>query len=518
MSKKQPDPREVELKFDVTEDQMRRLRNKPILRRLGEGRPARATLRSVYFDTPDQSLRARGMSLRVRRKGDSWVQTAKIGQGVVAGMSRPLEIEFPVDGPALDLERLNKAGVPEALNALLNDVELVPLFETVISRTTRQLRAPGGSMVEIAFDSGTVRAGKATSPIREIELELKDGEPSSLFGIAEKLTGNETVRFSEWSKAERGYRLLSGDIGTVAKPKTFGAPALAKDSSVKEAFGPQLRVCAQQIAHNWRVVLDDDHIEGPHQLRVGLRRLRSLLNAYRPVANGDELRQLAATARGLATTAGALRDADVLLDEIVAGAAKAAGKDSGLDELQALLRDRRAKTREQVRAKLSGDEVMGLLLKLGEFIETPKTQIPRKKDRNRPVSDIAGTALEKSWHGAARRGKRIAKLSIDERHEMRKALKKLRYQVDAFGSLYPAGSVKPFRKKLKELQDVFGYLNDVAMADALAHAKFPEANDPAGVQHATGFVLGWHTARAEQAWHDARRTWKSLSREQPFWR
>jgi hypothetical protein len=64
-------------------------------------------------------------------------------------------------------------------------------------------------------------------------------------------------------------------------------------------------------------------------------------------------------------------------------------------------------------------------------------------------------------------GKRLEELSVPERHEMRKAMKKMRYGIEFFGSLYPKDAVKPFLKRMKKLQDIFGYLNDVAMAETL---------------------------------------------------
>ena len=47
------------------------------------------------------------------------------------------------------------------------------------------------------------------------------------------------------------------------------------------------------------------------------------------------------------------------------------------------------------------------------------------------------------------------------------SLKTLRYTGEYFGSLYRPADVKPFVRQLKKLQDVFGYVNDVATAGQL---------------------------------------------------
>ncbi len=47
---------------------------------------------------------------------------------------------------------------------------------------------------------------------------------------------------------------------------------------------------------------------------------------------------------------------------------------------------------------------------------------------------------------------------------MRKALKRLRYQAEFFAPLFAKLGTERFIERLKKLQDVFGYTNDVRMA------------------------------------------------------
>lgn len=516
MSNPNARPREIELKFDVTDEQMRRLRRKRLLADLADGKAARTTLRSIYFDTPDQTLRNHGISLRVRRKAGGWIQTAKIGRDLVAGLSTPVEIEHPVPGPVIDISKLKSSGVADEVVELLDKSRLVPMFETVISRTTRQLRTPCGATAEIAFDNGKVKAGTSTSQFREVELELKSGEPSALFALAEQLTSGETLRFSDWSKAERGFRLRGGQFDAVPDPQAYVAPDLSQRLTSTEAFSLQLRSCSRQIAHNWKVVLDSDAIEGPHQLRIGLRRLRSILRAYKAVADGKRLCRLDRMAKRLSAIAGRLRDADVVVEEIVSVPEMPDGAE--LAGLRKLLEVERENIRSDIRAQLAGDEMMRLLLKLGAVIESPKKQIRKKKARNRPVKQIATAALQKSWSDVEKKGRSITRLTIEQRHSLRKSLKALRYQIDAFASLYPTRKVRSFCKKLKVLQDAFGYLNDVATAERMAGLIPADHADKPEVQWAAGFVLGWHTARSQIAWRQARHDWQDLEQSRKFWK
>jgi triphosphatase len=134
-----------------------------------------------------------------------------------------------------------------------------------------------------------------------------------------------------------------------------------------------------------------------------------------------------------------------------------------------------------------------------------------------PVDAFASTALAKSWRKIAKSGARLESLSIEERHEMRKALKAFRYAVEFFASLYEARQVNRFVKDLKRLQDVFGYMNDVATAGALnAICEERCASNPAA-QRAAGYALGWHEVSAQHAWEGVAGMWSRLAKRRPFW-
>src|SRR5579883_2823699 len=65
---------EVELKFAVAPEALRRLRRHPLF----AGMPAsRRGVTSTYFDTPDLDLRRRGLALRLRTEGRHHIQTLK---------------------------------------------------------------------------------------------------------------------------------------------------------------------------------------------------------------------------------------------------------------------------------------------------------------------------------------------------------------------------------------------------------------------------------------------------------
>jgi len=135
-----------------------------------------------------------------------------------------------------------------------------------------------------------------------------------------------------------------------------------------------------------------------------------------------------------------------------------------------------------------------------------------------PVEDYADKALQKRWKKPARLGRSIRSLEGVKRHEMRKSLKKLRYTIQFLAPLYGRAKVKPFVNQLKKLQDIFGYVNDVAMAGQIRDICAAACRDEPAALIAAGFVLGEHEAKAAEAWAGAPEAWHRLRSSGRFWR
>jgi CHAD domain-containing protein len=267
------------------------------------------------------------------------------------------------------------------------------------------------------------------------------------------------------------------------------------------------------------VVLNSDDPEGTHQMRIGLRRLRSALKIFRPVLDNSALREVNEKARDLARLLGELRDADVLASDIVGQAAANHDEDAGLRALNAALAQMRSNLRAKVRTELMGRQWSCFKLKLAMLPETIEQLAGSSEGKmlSKPVRPVAGKALKKWWRKVLKTGRRLDKLSAAERHEMRKEVKTLRYAIDLLAPLYRAKDVERFAKRLRELQDVFGYVNDVAVAENLRLVRPEAMAGDLDLQRAVGYVIGWHTARAEPAWKNARSVWKRSAKSSPCW-
>lgn len=511
---------EIELKLLVDEAEAAAVWRRAVAAGLAEAAPKPRLLRSVYFDSEDHALKRAGIALRLRRDGRRWIQTAKAKAALSGGLSRAEEFEAPAPGGRLDLSLIDSLSLREEIAAA---GPLVPVCETSIRRAAGVLTREDGLKVELAVDRGEIIAGEARAPLREVELELVEGPLAGLYDLALSLSGEGVLRFSRLSKAARGYLLAAeGRIEPKPAARNAATPPLHREMNAEAAAQAVLRECLAQIAANIEFAATAPDPEGPHQLRVGLRRFRSALSVFGAALKGPEAARLGAEARWLAGEAGRLRDLEVALDDVVGREAAANPGETGFARLAADLLAAVEAERGRLRETLRSERARAFLLHLARFAECRGWLLPDDIGQTarlaEPAPALAAAALEKAWRAAAKRARGLETLDVEARHELRKALKKLRYAIEFAAPLHGPKKVSAFVKRLKALQDIFGDLNDAAMAEALFSAPGAPGEGDLAAQRAIGRVLGAAHARAEEKWRMATALWRELERARAFWR
>jgi len=475
------------------------------------GPAATRELRTVYFDTPEHDLHAAGVSLRLRRQDGGWLQTVKVDQHVEDGLCNPIELQAFVEEERPDIRKITDKKVRRAVEKALSDASLRPVFETVVQRTTRCIKVQD-SEIELAVDDGEFRAGNKRQDLREAELELKAGSAEGLLLAAEKLLAGHELKLSSRSKAERGYRLALGKKDTSTEPEGARPVRVSRKDSSRKSLSSMLDSAVRQVLVNRRAVLESDDPEAAHQLRIGLRRLRAALRVLSPLAGRSPLHAFERSARDIGRCVGSLRDADVLISGIHAPVEGTATDKTGFDELhEALVRNREAR-RDEVRQVLSGPQWVKLQLYLTLW---PRT-LEEADGLNKPIAKYAREVLAKAWKKPAKLGRHLDSLDSAQRHDMRKALKKLRYQAEFMAPLFDKRDGKEFIHQLKALQDVFGYLNDVRMAPRLTEIQ-REQQAGSDAARAASYAIGHHDAEARHVWRRAGKAWRKLERSPRFW-
>lgn len=450
---------EVELKFDVAAVDAEALKACPALAGII---PEITEADSAYFDTKDGIVRRAGYSLRVRKAGGRHVQAVKHKPNAAAGLFVRREWETAVPGFALDDAALAKT----PLRKLLEAQEAGPLKLQVRSkfRRTIWLVTRKDSVIEVVLDEGKVSAGKAETPLCELELELKAGKPRALFALAGEIGAALPLRLGVLSKAERAYALAERTLGRAARAEPIALPVPVSEGA---AFRIVAQACLRHYRLNEMLLLEQRDADALHQARIALRRLRSALSLFRATVRGKDYPELREEIGWLAGQFGDARNLDVLL----------AGEE-GL-HAEEVVRERllkaRARAYDRVEAALQSARVRALMLKLSLWIEAGAWRF-----RDRAKRDLAGLAAEqlnRQWRRVKRNGDRLEKVAPEDRHRLRLDVKKLRYSAEFLAGL---SAKRPklarrerFVEALKALQESLGDLNDAEAAQAITTKLAP---------------------------------------------
>lgn len=407
---------------------------------------------STYYDSVTDMLCRAGLSLRVRRTGQQYVQTIKAA-GVAAGLFSRSEWERKLPGPAPVVDET----VPPLAALLASSDRLEPCFRVEVNRRTALVERHGGS-IELVLDRGLILASGQSEPVCEVELELKGGDPASLFATAREIDALVPLRLGVLTKSERGYRLRE-----IAPDKAVKAEPIALDKAMTAAAGFQAvaQACLRQFRMNEAILLRNGAADALHQIRVSLRRLRSALSIFKPMLADDRFEPIRGELRWITGALGDARNIDVLIARIAD------------DPAAEPLREARKGAYAAAREALASSRLRALMIDIAEWLATGAWLVaPTENDlRDRPVADFARETLARYRRRVKRSGHGLAELDDDERHAVRIRAKKLRYSAEFFAALF-AGDRRTRRRKLflealEELQTALGELNDLAIAPAL---------------------------------------------------
>lgn len=502
---------EVELKFAAPAATLEALLALPPLARArGADAPPRS-LESTYYDSPGHDLRRAGVALRVRRDGDRFVQTVKVAAPGGNPHAR-LEREEPIAAPPAR-PRLPADALPPGL-AHLAAGPWQPLFATRVRR--RVLEAVSGvARIEVAIDSGRVEAGAGSSPISEIELELRQGTLGDLYDLAAVLHRLRPLAVETRTKSERGYALAGG-----APPAWRKAGALEIDvaTTLDEAIG---RAMAHGFDHwlaNQAAALDGRDGEGVHQMRVALRRLRAAFGLFAPWLPPAPARALRREAAWLARRLGRARDLDVLRADVLAPVRRALPADGDLALLDEKLRQRAAAAYGALARAASSPRYTDLVLAMGRWVARGGWRRDGAGEAlARPLAGEAAAVLD-ALHGKLLAGGRdFEAMTPAGRHRLRLAVKRLRYALQFTGGAW--GGARPWLLALSRLQDALGEARDAALAEGqIAAALARSGGGRRRLARASGLVAGWWLARREEQEERARELWRAFAALQPCWR
>jgi CHAD domain-containing protein len=135
-----------------------------------------------------------------------------------------------------------------------------------------------------------------------------------------------------------------------------------------------------------------------------------------------------------------------------------------------------------------------------------------------PVSALAGRVLTRLHRKALREGAHFERLQIEERHDLRKTLKKLRYAAEFFLPIFAQHpSAKHYVAQLSKLQDALGQANDSAATRSLLVSVAEQAELTPDVHRAVGALIGWSARDRLAVAKSLRRRWRKFKTATEFW-
>jgi CHAD domain-containing protein len=317
-----------------------------------------------------------------------------------------------------------------------------PLLIRFALQQKRRRRDYGG--LELSLDDVTIRQGrKLAGRLSELEVEYKSGRRSELDRVGRLLEKSGLAKPEPRSKMALAAQMVEG------------APPIYPGDALAEAGRKVLARLLDRLVERESVMRDGDPL-ALKQMRVATRRMRatwrSFAGAFRTRDVGKYVDELRAIARRL----GAVRDMDVLLENLPA--------DEALDGLRNAWRERRDALWNELLDELGSAGYRKFVADYRDLVEIPG-EAATTRGRSTRAADAAASLV---W--AAYERVRAAQPPVgvhvepDLLHAMRIAARQFRYTLEAYRELLEPTAYERLLQRLVKLQDLIGALNDADVA------------------------------------------------------
>jgi CHAD domain-containing protein len=449
--------------------------------------PETVRLETVYYDTPDLRLARWGVSLR-RRAGEGW--TLKLPPAKNGAVLERDELTF--QGGTKPPE-----GALEVVRAYVRSSQLVPVARLSTVRKRVRLVDPSGTRVaEVVDDEVSVRDGRRVAArFREIEIEASGdhGAEGIITPLVAKLRVAGAGAPDPTPKHIRALGPRALEPPEVAPEPLLPAPAAT------DVIRYALSDSVAGLLHHDPLVRTSRDPEAVHQARVATRKLRSNLRTFGPLLDVEWTEPLRSELGWIATSLGAVRDREVLLERLKDRAKALPDSDSRSGSaLLSLLEVEIDNLRKNLAADLDSQRYVDLVERLVEAAHRPAA-LP---EADQPASGLLPALATKPWRRlrAAVRQLHVNPADADL-HRIRILAKRARYAAEAVSPVAGADATA-FAKAAARLQTVLGEHQDSVTAQAWLRA--------AKVTGRRAFVAGELIALERIAAGEARRQWTAV--------
>jgi len=451
--------------------------------------PAAGVTTSV-LDSADGRLHRAGLRLELRESSGRELVLTEQGS-TPAHLPVPAAPRFP--------DELPRGPFRDRLATLLEVRALLPRL-VLTSRATHAARrnSDGKTVAVVRVDEDVV----ARSPERGDVVALLPWSATLLPVAGHPSPGARVAALLDDLGLERGQDpLTAATAATGIDPRGLEASPLVPldpQHAAVDGFVTVLAHLAGTAAAHWQGTIDDVDSEFLHDLRVAVRRSRSVLAQARGVVPDDVRDRFREELRWLGEITGPARDLDVFLLEwgdYVAPLAPSA--QVALQPVRAHLQRQQSNAHEVLSATLAAERARGVLDGWRGWLASSPTGdgAPAARD---PLGTVVARRIRRAQRTLIERGRSIdAATPAEELHELRKDGKKLRYLIECFGGLLGTRERKAFVQRLKVLQDNLGEHQDAEVHVARLH-QLPHEMSVAGAPADTIVAIGQLAERLDQ--------------------
>lgn len=289
-----------------------------------------------------------------------------------------------------------------------------------------------------------------------------------------------------------------------------------KHADTHSAFKKIAGECIKHLQSNQDMVLHGADIEGIHQMRVALRRLRCAFLVFRKIVGSANSKTLMDELRSVANTLGCARDLDIFLTQTLPAVSAQFNDHSGLIKLRDKALAAQTQAYIEVREMLSTTRYRRMLLTLSDWIENERWRQGTHESKIPKVHELATAHLDKYRKQLKTSGKLLANAQPEARHVTRIAAKKLRYTAEFFASLYSVTESRAYIRKLSKLQDCLGMLNDIVITEKLL-LQIVGSRHSRALDDALNIFSGWNACNTIHGVTHMNKAWLKFSAQKPFW-
>jgi triphosphatase len=448
----------------------------------------RSTLQifDTYLDTHDWRIHRAGFALRIRSGCGKPQATLKSLHSASGEVADRVELNETLENSASEAILQSDGPVGARVQAVSGASALLPLFELRTSRQRFAIRkeAEVQQLGEIALDETTISPphGAPRTSLQRVEVEAHTDSYGPLHSLVKSLRSECALE----AAADTKYSYSLKTVGLA--PPAPELPASEVDVSPTMAAVAEASVRRYWSAwqrHELGARLGEDP-EELHAVRVAGRRLDAILRQFRSSLPAPLLK-IRPTLKTVLRALGQARDLDVALSEQDSFSRELPKSDrAGLEPLKQHLLTERARVHERMLRVLDSIWVRKNLREFAAALAAPAAPSPH------PPPELALRAapelIGRRYRKLRKRAERLdADSSMDEFHEVRGQVKKLRYALEAVADLYGKPADEMLRA-LRRWQEKLGMQQDAAVASIrlITLASAP----PPGIPPETLFLMG----------------------------